>query len=161
MSDNSNQATVKLLNSLIHLDYDAMDAYETALKHVTDAPIRAGLQEFHEDHHRHTQKLAEWVEKLGGSPAKQHDLKSVLTRSKVAVGSLSENMGVFKAMHSNEQDVLDRYEHALATITEPPGLVTTLEHHRNDEIRHTNWIDNHLDQTNQKPYPDQIAPNSH
>lgn len=161
MSDKDNAATVKQLNSLIHLNYDAMDAYEAALKRVTDGPIRKGLLDFRDDHEQHTQKLAEWVTRLGGKPATHGDLKRVLTKGKVAISSVSENMGILKAMQSNEEDICQHYQSALENITEPPGLVSTLEHHREDEHKHKTWIDNHLDQTNQKPYPIQIAPNSH
>lgn len=161
MSSNPNQATVKELNSLIHLNYDAIDTYEAAIKRVTDGPMRACLLEFRDDHVQHTEKLAEWVSKLGGKPVSGGDLKRVLGKGKVAMGSLSENMGILKAIHSNEETIRQRYAHALDIITEPAGLVAALEHQHVDEHRHTTWIDNQLDQTDQKPYPFTIAPNSH
>lgn len=160
MSKSPQEATVKTLNSLIHLDYDAIDAYDAAIKRATDDNVRAALLEFRADHETHTGKLQSWVEKLGGKPATKSDLKAVLTSGKVAISSLSETMGILKAMQSNEEETNQKYDDALSTVTEPPELVEVLLHNRDDERKHKGWIDNHLDQTNQTPYPHTIAPNS-
>lgn len=159
MSDN--QATVKQLNGLIHLDYDAIDAYDAALKRVTNAEIRAGLLEFREDHRRHTEKLAGWASDLGGKAATKGDLKRILKAGQVAMASVSEDMGILKALQSNEEEIIQAYDQALERITEPAALVEALEHDREDEWKHKSWIDNHLDQTNQMPYPFTIKSNSH
>lgn len=160
MSD-ANQATIKQLNSLIHLDFDAIETYDAAIKRVLDEPVRTGLLEFREDYERHTQVLAEWVGKLGGKPATHGDLKAILGKGKIAMSSLSENMGILKALQTNAEEMCQRYDQAVEEITEPAALVTTLEHHQADVRKHKSWIDNHLGETNQKPYPVQIGPNSH
>lgn len=160
MSDNQNDATVKELNSLIHLDFDAIDAYQAAIKRMDDAELRAFLIEFKEDHEEHTRKLSDWVTRLGGTPATSGDLKRVLTAGKVAMASISEHMGILRAMQSNEEETNRRYDQALEKITEPPELVEALLHGRDDERKHKSWIDNNLDQTEQTPYPHTIAPNA-
>lgn len=160
MSDNQNDATIQVLNSLIHLDFDAIEAYEAAIKRVGDDKLRGPLLEFKEDHEAHTRKLSEWVTKLGGTPADKGDLKSILTSGKVALASISESMGVLKAMQSNEEETNRKYEEALEQVTEPPELVEALLHNRDDERKHKSWIDNQLDQTEQTPYPHTIAPNA-
>lgn len=160
MSDHQNDATIKMLNSLIHLDFDAIEAYESAIKRMDDAALRGPLLEFKEEHEAHTRKLSEWVTKLGGTPADKGDLKSILTSGKVAMASLSEHMGVLKAMQSNEEETNQKYDEALEQITEPPELVETLLHNRDDERKHKSWIDNQLGQTEETPYPHTIAPNA-
>lgn len=160
MSNNPHEATIKTLNSLIHLDFDAIDAYDAAIKRASSDTVRGAFLEFREEHEAHTQKLQAWVSELGGKPATKSDLKAVLTSGKVAMSSLSENMGILKAMQSNEEETNRKYDDALATVTEPPALVEVLLHNRDDERKHKSWIDNHLDQTDQTPYPHTIAPNS-
>ena len=161
MGDSQKMATVKQLNSLIHLDFDAIDAYDAAIKRTPDAEMRAALLEFRDDHERHTEKLTDWVEQLGGKPATRGDLKAMLTAGKVAMGSLSEAMGILKAMQSNEEETNRKYEDALESISEPAALVTTLGRHLEDERKHKSWIDNQLGLTDEVPYAHRIGPNSH
>ncbi len=60
---------VDLLNNLIELDFDAIEAYKAAISRVDDMSDRAQLARFLEDHQRHVADLSPLVERLGGVPA--------------------------------------------------------------------------------------------
>ena len=60
--------TVELLNDLIHLDFDAIAAYEAAIDRLHQASDREQLGRFMADHRRHTVDLSLIVRENGESP---------------------------------------------------------------------------------------------
>ena len=48
---------LNMLGDLMALDYDAIAAYDSAISRLEDSAARQQLQEFRDDHHRHTRKL--------------------------------------------------------------------------------------------------------
>ena len=63
-----NQDIVKKLNDLVHLDIDAVHAYEAALKHIDADMAKAKLCCFQHDHQHHVEELSEIIRRLGGTP---------------------------------------------------------------------------------------------
>ncbi len=135
---------VNLLNDLIQLDYDAIEAYSAATARLSEVGDKNQLTEFMDDHRRHTQDLAVLVRNLGGAPAGGADFKQVLTRGKVMIGALAGDDAILRAMKSNEETTLRAYEKALRAEGLAPGVREVLDRNLGDERRHRAWIEARL-----------------
>jgi uncharacterized protein (TIGR02284 family) len=135
---------VDLLNSLIELDYDAIEAYKAAVSRVDALSDRGQLATFMQDHQRHVTDLTTLVEVHGGEPAQHGDMKQVLTKGKVVLSGLVGDKIVLAAMKTNEDDTNAAYERALNHPGLPPEVQTVLEQNLADERRHRAWIENRI-----------------
>lgn len=131
---------IGLLNDLIELDYDAIEAYKAAIARVEHVGDRGQLASFLEDHQRHVDDLSALVREMGGEPAKSADIKQVLTKGKVVIGGLLGDRVVLEAMKTNETDTNTAYERAVARTDLPAHVRTALEKNLADERRHREWI---------------------
>lgn len=132
-----------LLEELIKLDYDAIEAYDAAIERLTDLESQARLTEFRDDHERHTQNLGEHLRLMGHTPPMGPDIKRVLTKGKVVMAGLVGELAILKAMRSNEDDTNVAYERALAHDL-PLTLRETIRDNLADEKRHRAWIEEKL-----------------
>lgn len=130
----------KILQELVHLDYDAIEAYEAAIDRLDSAEFKARLTEFCEDHRRHTENLVPHLEQLGTEVPQGPDLKRILTEGKVVIGGLVGDKGVLMAMRANEEVTTKAYKEALDHVTVGTNLHTTLLSNSDDEQRHRAWI---------------------
>ena len=140
-----NEKVIKKLNELIHLDYDAIEAYEAAIARLEDTTARAKLQEFMQDHVRHTENLSKLVRQHGGKAANKGDIKRVLTKGKVVIGNIAGDNGILKAMKTNEDETNEKYEKALQMEGLDAATRHTLQQNLDDERRHRQWIISRID----------------
>jgi len=140
----SEKDIVSLLNDLIALDYDAIEAYDAAIARLGESGDRDQLQRFLGDHLRHTVELAEHVAKYGYQPVTQGDIKRVLTKGKVVLAGLSGDSAVLGAMKSNEDDTNTAYERAVNQQGLPDGVRSVLTRNLADERRHRGWLEQRL-----------------
>jgi uncharacterized protein (TIGR02284 family) len=136
---------IHLLNNLIELDYDAIEAYEAAIARLKDADDREQLRTFMADHVRHTNDLTAAVRKLGGDPASKGDFKRLLTKGKVVLAALVDDRAILFAMKTNETDTNTAYERATKHEGLSPEFKTILEKNLGDERRHKAWIEERLE----------------
>jgi rubrerythrin len=136
--------TCGLLNGLIKLDFDAIEAYEAALKRLEGEIVRMRLVGFMEDHRRHTRDLAAQVRDLGGLPATGPGLMRVLVEGTVVIGGLGHDKGILRAMSKNEAIVNRTYEAALEKLSVSSPVYELVRRNREDERRHKDWIDSVL-----------------
>lgn len=129
-----------LLEDLVRLDYDAVDAYRAAIDRLDNASFRSALSEFCEDHLRHTRELGDILSAMGRTPPQQGDVKRFLTQGKVVIGGLMGDKAVLQAMRTNEDDTNTAYERAIHFSDAPPATLQVLERAREDERRHCDWI---------------------
>ncbi|MBX3212590.1 MAG: DUF2383 domain-containing protein [Labilithrix sp.] len=129
-----------LLNSLIALDYDAIDAYEAAIDRIDDDGDKAQLEEFKGDHERHVCTLHPLVVELGGKPVEKADIKRVLTKGKVVLASLVGDRMILLAMKMNENDTNLAYDRAVQRTDLPAHVREVLVKNRDDERRHLAYI---------------------
>ena len=99
---------VKLLNSLIELDLDAVAAYRAAIERLENTADKNQMGAFMEDHERHITELTQVVESWGEDAAENVDLKAVLTQGKVVIGALFGDRAILMAMKTNEDDTNTR-----------------------------------------------------
>src|SRR5436305_10834246 len=101
---------VDLLIDLVRLDYDAIDAYNSAIQKLKDKSFADQMRTFRDDHERHTHNLRQFIQHLGGKVPTGGDMKSLLTTGKVAIGALMGDKAILMAMKTNEDDTNTAYE---------------------------------------------------
>ncbi len=139
---------VEHLRALIHLDFDAIEAYEAAIERLDHVGYKEQLREFLADHRRHTRELGDSVITLGGTPPTQGDVKRYLTKGKVVLATIAGDRAILRAMRSNEQQTNEAYERALNEL----GAATlevrrVIERGLGDERRHRAWLEAQLEAT--------------
>lgn len=132
---------VDMLNDLIQLDHDAIQAYEAAISRIDNAEHQRQLTAFRDDHVRHTEELSRVVRELGGEPATGPSMKQVLTVGKVAFADMMGNRAVLQAMKTNEDDTNTAYERAAGRSDLPAAAVPVIQAALSDERRHRDWIE--------------------
>ena len=130
-----------MLNDLIQLDIDAIQAYEAAINKVDDASYKQQLTAFRNDHERHTQELGAIVRGLGQEPPSGGDMKQLLTVGKVAFADLMGDGAILRAMKTNEDDTNTAYERAAKRTDLPAAAEPVVQAALADERRHRDWIE--------------------
>jgi uncharacterized protein (TIGR02284 family) len=130
----------ELLEDLIHLDYDAADAYQAAIDRLGDGRFRYALAEFKRDHLRHISELSDILSSLGRTPPKAGDMKGILAKGKAVIGSLMGDESILHAMRTNEADTNTAYERAVQFDALPSMTRDVLLRGLEDERRHCQWI---------------------
>jgi uncharacterized protein (TIGR02284 family) len=130
---------LELLNDLIELDYDAIEAYESAISRLDNQNDKFQLGIFMADHGRHVADLSAMVRELGGQPATKADIKQILTKGKVVLGALMGDKAILSAMKSNEDTTNEQYERALSHEFSP-RIREILERNLADERKHRAWL---------------------
>lgn len=133
--------TCDLLNGLIRLDFDAIEAYEAALSRLDGEIIRTCLVAFLEDHRRHVRELSDQVRQFGGTPATGPGLMGALIEGAVVIGGLAHDKGILRAMSRDEAFINHSYETALEKLSADSPCYDLVRRNREDERRHRDWID--------------------
>lgn len=136
---------VEMLNNLIRLDFDAIEAYRAAVDRLENRSFAERLRSFQEDHERHTRELGAVVAELGGTPATASDAKAMLTRGKVLMADMLGDRAILEAMKSNEDDTNTAYERASLHGGKTPAADKILARNLADERRHRAWIEEAID----------------
>lgn len=133
-----------LLTNLIHLDYDAIEAYRTAVERLDDAALAETLRGFMADHERHTRDVSAALTRLGHTPPTGGDMKQLLTTGKVAMADMFGDKAILQAMKTNEDDTNTAYERAVGHAEVTPDIRGLLDSNLGDERRHRAWIEETL-----------------
>lgn len=135
-----NKDLARLMNDLIALDFDAIEAYEAAIARVKTATDKEQLTRFMGDHQKHVTDLTPLVRELGEEPQGTADFKRVLTKGKVVLAGLIDDENVLRAMKSNEDETNRAYERALQQAGVPERILTVFQKNLGDERRHRAWL---------------------
>jgi uncharacterized protein (TIGR02284 family) len=136
---------VRAVQDLIHLDMDAIKAYEQAIKACEHENVKSQLQSFQGDHQRHVQDLSEELRKLGEQPDVRTDIKGFFIEAFTAVTAHGTKSALL-AMRGNEQLTTARYKAALDLQDLPDSTKEVIRKNYADEQRHLEWIKMALDQ---------------
>src|SRR5262249_46792443 len=129
---------IEPLNNLIHVDRDAILAYEQAIDACEVPEIRTKLSVFAGDHERHVRDLELKVRALGGEPAAGRDIKGFFIKGFTALASQGDRSALV-AMRTNEELTIRAYHAALEEEhTEDVRLL--IEQNYQDEVSHLEWI---------------------
>jgi rubrerythrin len=135
---------LNLLGDLTSLDYDAVAVYDSAISRIDNPQFKQRLQQFREDHRRHTVELGAIISQLGGVPPSGAGAKSMLTQGKVVLGSLMGDKAILMAMRTNEDDTNTAYERAVNHEERHTSAEEVLRRGLADERRHRAWIEEAL-----------------
>jgi len=136
---------IRAVQDLIHLDMDAIKAYEQAIKACEHENVASQLRSFQGDHQRHVNDLSEELRKLGEQPDVRTDLKGFFIEAFTAVTSHGTRSALL-AMRGNEQLTTARYKAALDLQDLPDSTKEIVRKNYADEQRHLEWIKTALDQ---------------
>lgn len=130
----------KALESLIELDYDAVEAYDAAIDRLENDKYRKKMIEFKDDHLRHIEELnyvlsAHSYNTIDGPCAKQW-----LTKGKVVLANLLGDNSILAAMLSNEDDTKTAYEKINNHSGKWEDATEPLKRGLADEKRHWTWL---------------------
>jgi uncharacterized protein (TIGR02284 family) len=135
---------IRAVQDLIHLDMDAIKAYEQAIKACEHESVKAQLRSFQADHQRHVQDLGGEVRKLGEQPDVRTDIKGFFIQAFTAVTAHGTKSALL-AMRGNEQLTTARYKAALDLQDLPDSTREVIRKNYADEQRHLEWIKMALD----------------
>lgn len=131
---------VALLQHLIELDFDAIEAYEAAVERLEGETDRAAMGAFLQDHRRHVSELTAVLAQAGQEAPSGPDIKHVLTTGKVVLGGLVGDRAMLMAMKTNEEDTNAAYERATGRDDLSSEVRSLLARNLVDERRHRDWI---------------------
>lgn len=133
------------LQELLELEYDAREAYDTAINKLSNEDYQATLREFRSDHERHIEELTELLENEGEkAPNGPSTGKQWLAKGKVVLGTLIGDKAILMAMRSNEGDTNTAYERMIDRSDKWLESYSILAHALEDERRHKAWLENIL-----------------
>jgi len=136
---------IELLNRLIQLDADALEAYHRAIKHLEYQDIRNRLTDFQDDHKGHIQGLSAMVMQLGGRPVKAvPDLKGYLMEGFTILMSVSGSLGALESMKAIEVLINRRYAEA-AGCDLPEEVAKLVKSNLGQEQRHLRYLQEVID----------------
>jgi uncharacterized protein (TIGR02284 family) len=143
MATMSQKKMVEKLNELIALDYDAVGAYEAAIKRMDVEFLRMRLREFQQDHERHIQGLSQAVQRLGGKPREKPDTKGFILKGFTAATSMMGTEAALQAMRGNEL-LTNRTYRSVLEEEWSEDIRSIIERNYRDEQRHLAFIEESL-----------------
>jgi rubrerythrin len=95
---------------LCELNYDAVEAYQTAIEKLDDNDYRNKLTEFKNDHDHHLRDICQILKRHNVKAPESSSAKRLLTQGKVVLANLLGDETILRAMLSNEIDTNTAYE---------------------------------------------------
>lgn len=132
------------LGDLLHLDVDAVQAYNEAIERIEEHEIRTKLSTYRDDHQRHVAELTDAIRTMGQEPpAPKPDLKGMLIEGMTALRSAMGTDQALKAMRQNETITNKAYERINEKYW-PENVREMLQRGLADERQHLSYIEQHL-----------------
>jgi rubrerythrin len=142
----TNQEIVEELSSLVHLDLDAVLAYDRALEAIGDGGLATELARFKLDHQRHVLELSRvLLDRNVKPPAARPDVKGTILGGVTGVRARLGTEQALKAMVPNEELATSTYARSLAKPF-PHDALDVVRRCYDDEQRHLAWIQRAIDQ---------------
>lgn len=132
------------IRALIELEYDAIEAYQLAIDKIQSPEFKQMLLSFQNDHEHHIAAIKTYFMGQGLNLPDSPDLKGMLTKLKVAIGSaMGDDLTILKAMLDNELDTNKAYENMLKheSISTVDSLRDILINAHADEKTHKQWLE--------------------
>lgn len=138
---------IEKMNDLMHLDMDAVKAYDEAIEKIENQMQRSTLSQYRDDHMRHVTNLQRMVSDMGGTPEEARpDFKGMFIEGMTSLRSAMGDEQALKAMRQNEMLTNRRYKDAAGWDT-GAEVHSMLMKNYEDEQRHLAWIEQQLSVT--------------
>jgi uncharacterized protein (TIGR02284 family) len=134
---------IHALQDLIHLDMDAINAYQKAIDACEHQSVASQLRSFQSDHRRHVQDLTAEMTRLGEKADVRPDLKGFFIEGFTALTSMGTHSALM-SMKGNEHLTTSKYKAALELQDLPVSAKQLLQTNYRDEVRHLQWIEDAL-----------------
>lgn len=131
-----------LVQNLIHLEHDAIAAYESCIERLDDAAAKTQVSAFLQDHRRHLDELHQIASMNGIEAPSGGSMKQMLTTGKVAFADMMGDGAILKAMKTNEDDTVAAYERASTHESCTPQARSIFQRAHEDELRHRAYMEN-------------------
>lgn len=132
------------LGDLLHLDVDAVQAYNEAIERIEEHDIRMKLSAYRDDHQRHVAELTDAIRTMGQEPPPpKPDLKGRLMEGMTALRSAIGTDQALKAMRQNELITRKAYERINEKYW-PEDVREMLQRGFADERQHLTYIEQRL-----------------
>ncbi|HEY0025697.1 MAG TPA: ferritin-like domain-containing protein [Longimicrobium sp.] len=136
---------IALLNDLLALDHDAVQAYSIAIGRISSAEYRETLAGFRGDHQRHITQLTGLIQDRGGVAVQLPHLPTGHFKLAVqALGAAGDDRALLMAFKANERQVRDKYRRH-ADDPHEPAVATILRAAARDEEAHYAWVEGVLE----------------
>jgi uncharacterized protein (TIGR02284 family) len=134
---------IRTLQDLIHLDMDAINAYQKAIDACEHESVASQLRSFQNDHRRHVKDLTAELTKLGEKADVRTDVKGFFIEGFTALTSRGTHSALM-SMKGNERLTTSKYQAALELQDLPVSAKQLLQTNYQDEVRHLRWIEDAL-----------------
>lgn len=131
---------ISVVDDLMKLDLDAMEAYDLAIGNAERPDIKERLEQFKEDHVRHADELGGLLAELGGEPNKGPAARQLLPSDSIVSASITGDRSILERLLSNENDTNKAYERSLEAAEENEAAKQLFNRNLEDERRHRAWI---------------------
>lgn len=135
------QKLIDLMNDLVTLEYDAIEAYQQAIDRIGNAEAKANFRQFQADHTRHISALSRLIASYGGKPKESGDVKGAIIKGLTALRAMAGDEQAIKAIRSNEKHTTDTHQEALVARDLPEDVRLVIQRNADDEARHLSWLD--------------------
>ena len=132
---------IDMLNDLIQLDYDVIQAYEAAIPRMDNSEHQGQLAAFRDDHDRHVRELDSVVRELGGKPVNGSTMSLVVTEEKIAFADMIGDKTVLQALKTEVNGTNKAYERAAGRRDLPQSAIPVIQTALGDERRHRDWLE--------------------
>ena len=132
---------IDMLNDLIQLDYDVIQAYEAAIPRIDNSEHQGELAAFRDDHDRHVRELDNVVRELGGKPVNGSAISQVVAAEKIAFADMIGDKTVLQALKTEVNGTNKAYERAAGRRDLPPEAAPVIQAAIGDKRRHRDWIE--------------------
>jgi rubrerythrin len=142
----TNQEIAEELKALVHLDLDAVLAYDRAISAIGDGWIATELAKFKLDHQRHVLELSKALLDMNVKPPEARpDVKGTILGGVTGLRARLGTEQALKAMVPNEELTTSTYARVVAKPL-PADALELVRRNYGDEQRHLAWIQRAIDQ---------------
>jgi rubrerythrin len=134
------------LQALVELEYDAIEAYQTAIDKLDNIEYKKQLEAFKKDHQRHIEELSATLMNHAEKAPTGPSSKQWLTKGKVVLATLIGDRAILSAMLDNEDDMNVAYERMVRRDDQWKDVKECVAQGLADEVRHKNWLKQALSQ---------------
>lgn len=129
------------LNNLLELEYEAVEIYESAIKHLENIEYISQIKSFKQDHKKHFEFLNKYLDQKSYDHATGAGVKQLLNIAAISFSSLIGDNNVLKSLLGAEEDTNKAYERITSHKEKDSTISSQLDEFYNDEKKHKSWIE--------------------
>jgi hypothetical protein len=144
--EESPERVVGLLNHLIQIDQDALEAYRNAATRLDEAEDRRDLQDLIRGTEDRLDRLCTWVNRLGGSTPSRRNFEAKLAGRMVAASAWLGDHAMLGSLLAVVDRAHEHYQRAVTHQGSPPDVMRLLQAGLDEQATHRDWLLRRLEQ---------------